>query len=113
MSETQPVYVRAPEQLNHRLHRRHSLAPANVPDAPRSAPRYSGKSPDEVARLIRAEMHLITAFLRAGADEASWACHACDSGRVVIRLIDLSNGREIRKRTSGICTTPGCLNWED
>lgn len=75
--------------------------------------RYAGRTAQEKARLIRAEVQLITRFFRAGVlQHASWKCHVCRDGRVLIERKE-SVSREIRVRTKGKCSTPNCLDWED
>jgi hypothetical protein len=75
--------------------------------------RYAGRTDQEKARLIRAEVQLITRFFRAGnLQHVNWSCHVCRQGRVLIERKE-SVSREIRVRTKGKCSTSNCLDWED
>jgi len=77
-----------------------------------SPQRYPLRTPQERARFIRAEAQLILRFHRAGLLCVSWKCHVCRNGRVTIkRKENLSRIFEIR--TSGKCSSPDCLEWED
>lgn len=76
------------------------------------SPRYTGKSDEEKARLIRAEMLLISRFLREGLVAVAWRCRVC-GGRVDIHRNESNTGRAHVASTIGKCRTPGCLDWED
>ena len=76
------------------------------------SPRYPGKSDDEKAQLIRAEMLLISRFLREELQAVAWRCRVC-GGRVDIRRNESNTGRAHVASTIGKCRTPGCLDWED
>lgn len=84
-----------------------------VPPRSSSPQRYPGKSEQEKARLIRAEVQFITRFNRAGLVHVNWKCHVCHAGRVLIEQKQTSDRRVIELKTKGRCSTPGCLDWED
>ena len=79
---------------------------------PASAERYPGKTQQEKARLIRAEVQLITRFVRCNLDAGAWRCHVC-GGRVDVTGRTRFTGRAEITTTRGKCRTPGCLDWED
>jgi hypothetical protein len=74
--------------------------------------RYPAKSVQERARLIRAETGFAVRLQRAGLNHANWRCHVCHTGRVLVRLVE-QTGRVSNTPTTGKCSTPGCLDWED
>ncbi|MDR3389893.1 MAG: hypothetical protein P4L92_22885 [Rudaea sp.] len=79
------------------------------------AERYAGLSQEAKARLVRAEVQLISRFLRTDLVDVCWRCHACGTGRVHIRRTTTkeAGGRVELTATRGKCHTPGCLDWED
>lgn len=89
-----------------------AAAPQQDP-RPATPQRYAGRSDQEKARLIRAEVQFISRFFRANhLQHVNWHCHVCKTGRVLIERKQ-SVSREIRVRTKGKCNTPNCLDWED
>lgn len=84
-----------------------------IPPRASTPERYPGRSEQEKARLIRAEVQFITRFHRADLAHVAWKCHACHAGRCTIELVQSTNARTVEFKTKGHCSTPNCLDWED
>lgn len=92
--------------MNAAIAMRHPAPRASSPE------RYPGKSQEEKARLIRAEVQLISRFHRSDCQSVAWRCHVCN-GRVDISGVTVNSGRALTTTTKGKCRTPDCLDWED
>lgn len=73
------------------------------------APRYAGHSDAEKAARIRHELQFETRLRRAGVQSIRWKCTHCRAGSVTISGHYSVQGRLLS--SSGLCTTPDCLDW--
>lgn len=71
--------------------------------------RYAGHGDAEKAARIRHEMQLEARLKRAGLLEVRWKCTHCRKGSVTLTGHWSAHGKLLG--TSGLCSTPGCLDW--
>lgn len=71
--------------------------------------RYAGHSDAEKAARIRHELQFETRLRRNGLLEVRWKCTHCRKGSVTITGHYSAHGRLLS--TSGLCSTPDCLDW--
>jgi hypothetical protein len=72
-------------------------------------PRYAGHSDAEKGARIRHEMQFEARLKRASLREVRWKCTHCRKGSVT--LTGHWDARGQLRGTSGLCSTPGCLDW--
>lgn len=71
--------------------------------------RYLDLPEAERAARIRHEQQFETRIRRAGLDAVSWKCTHCRQGRITVTAHHSAQGKLLS--TSGLCSTPGCLDW--
>jgi hypothetical protein len=71
--------------------------------------RYARFSELERAARIRHEMQYETRIRRAGVESVSWRCTHCGVGRITVTGHYNAQGKLLS--TSGLCSTPDCLDW--